>query len=670
MDHDLPDYSALTPDLLAETCRAAMAECDAAVAAVAAIPAAERDFANTVLALEEAEEAVVKASGAWAFLSYTSPDDALRQTAREWEEKLGKYQVGLGFDEEQYRAVKEFAGTGAAAALTGEEARLLERVLRDYRRNGFELSGGERAGLRALFDELVEIGSRFEQEIAEWDDGIEVDRADLAGLPDAFVAGLERAGERYRVTLDYPQYVPFMANARSSALRRELMAKNQCKGGPRNVARLERAIAVRAEIARILGYDSWAAYAVEPRMAGRPEAVTAFLDDLRSKVAVKAAADLAEYADANEAAVGSRDVQPWDYDFALNRLKRTRFAVDDLRIAEYFPLDACLDGLFGVMRDVLGVRFTERPDVPVWHPDVRAFDVTDVTDAAGSGGAEDGGGGREGGEPFARFFMDLFPRPNKFKHAAAFSLQRARRRADGGYQRPVSAIVANFTEPAAGQPSLLRHSEVVTLFHEFGHVLHGTLTRTERGRFAGTATERDFVEAPSQMLEHWCWEPAVLNRFARHHETGEPLPKELLEGMIAAKQAGSGVATMRQIFFATLDFAYHSPGFGGDTTAALRDVHALHGIPYLAGTHFQSGFGHLFGYDAGYYGYLWSRVLGDDMYTRFAAAGALDPATGDRYRRLVLERGGSADGDRMVREFLEREPDNAAFLRELGLERS
>jgi thimet oligopeptidase len=212
----------------------------------------------------------------------------------------------------------------------------------------------------------------------------------------------------------------------------------------------------------------------------------------------------------------------------------------------------------------------------------------------------------------------------------------------------------------------LRHSEVVTLWHEFGHILHQVLTRANRSRFSGTATERDFVEAPSQMLEHWCWEPAVLQRFARQYETGQPIPADLVARMIEAKNLDSGVIYLRQLYFASLDFAYHTPGFDGDSTGVAERLHSLTGLPFTPGTHFQSAFGHLFGYDAGYYGYLWSQVFGDDMYTRFATA-PLDPVIGAEYRQKVLERGGSVDGGLMVREFLGREPRNDAFLEEIGL---
>ncbi len=652
---DLVNFGELTPTQLGEACEAAMRACDASIEAMVAVPDGERTFANTLLALEEAVEPVAQASGQYAFMAYVSADDALRTAAREWDEKLDKYMVGLSFREDLYAAIKAFAGTAEAGGLEGEDARWLAHELRDYRRNGFDLPVEQRQRVRALFDELVELDVQFRKNIDDYEDGIVVAREKLAGLPDSWIENLTKVDEggdtKYRVSLDYPEIQPFMANSPDGALRRELFEKDQRKGGAENVTVLERAIQARTEVARLLGYDSWAAYRTEVRMAGTREAVGAFLADLRGKVAVKAEADLAEMRALARERTGSDEVNIWDWRYWHNELLKTKYAVDDFEVAKYFPLEAVIAGLFDVYQTLLGVRFTEAPAAPRWHADVRAFDI-----------AEAGGG-----EPFARFYMDLFPRPNKYGHAAAFTLRRGRVLVDGSYQPPVSAIVANFTKPAATQPSLLRHTEVVTFFHEFGHIMHQTLTRARRARFSGTQTERDFVEAPSQMLEHWCWEPDVLAGFSRHFETGQPLPQGLVDAMVAAKNLSSGVMTLRQLFFATLDLTYHSPGFGGDSTATVRELHGITAFPYTEGTHFQSGFGHLFGYDAGYYGYLWSHVFGDDMYTRFEATSPLDTTAGMHYRKTILERGGTVDGSQLVRDFLGREPNNAAFLRGLGL---
>ena len=650
------DYSQLTPERLSEACEDAIRACDAAIAAIVATPAGARTFANTFVALESAADIVHQASGKYAFMSHVSADDALRETARAWDERLSKYAVELGFREDLYGAIKEFAATGEASTLAGDEARLLEHTLRDYRRIGFELPKEQREQVQALMNRLVELGTEYRKTIDTWDDAIVVGRDDLAGMPDRWIDGLtsveEGGGTKYRVSLDYPEIMPFMDNADSGPLRRELFLKNQNKGGEPNVKVLEEAIDVRSRIAALLGYDSWAAYVVETRMAKERSHVDRFLLDFEERLAPKADGDMAALSRAKQQHTGDADLRIWDWWYYTNRLLKTEYAVDDFAIAEYFPLEACIDGLFLVTQELLGIRYEPAPDAPRWHEDVQAFDIYDA----------------EGARPFARFYMDLYPRPNKFGHAAAFTLRSGRVLPDGTYQQPVSAIVANFTKPTPDAPSLLRHTEVVTLFHEFGHILHQTLTKSRYLEFSGTSTERDFVEAPSQMLEHWVWDRDILHRFAKHHRTGAPLPDDLLDAMIRAKNLSSGIRERRQLFFARLDFKLHSPGFDGDTTRAVAELYPLTGFPYPEGTHFQSGFGHMFGYDAGYYGYLWSRVFGDDMFTRFEAAGLLDRGTGLDYRRKILERGGSVDGDELVRSFLGREPNMDAFLRDIGLE--
>ncbi len=368
------DFSTLTPEAIANACDGAIKASDAALASVVAIAVGERTFANTMAALDEAMDALGQVSGAYAFMSYVSSDDALRTVAREWEAKLDKYMVGLGFREDLYGAIQEFAARPEAAALEGEAARLLEFWQRDYRRNGFELPADEREEVRQLFDELVDLGTSFRNAIDDWDDGIELTREELAGLPKSYIDGLrtvEKDGQTlYRVTLEYPDLHPFMANAESSELRKELFFKDQRKGGDENVARLEKAIAVRTEIAKRLGYPSWAAYVVETRMSKTPETVRGFLGDLRKKVDPKATLDREELARAGEQHRGTREVEMWDWRFYNNQLLKTDYAVDDFEVAKYFPLDACLDGLFDVTQRLLGVRF-EKVAAPVWHADVR-----------------------------------------------------------------------------------------------------------------------------------------------------------------------------------------------------------------------------------------------------------------------------------------------------------
>jgi thimet oligopeptidase len=652
------DFSTPTPAQIAEAQRATVEKVEAIVAEVVAVPAGERTFANTLLRLEAASDIIERAHGRYGFMSYVAEDAAVREAADALREALEKYQIELSFREDLYIAVTDYAETDEAQSLGGEDQRLLEHTLRDYRRDGFGLPPEQRQRVRDLKERLVELSVTFQRNIDTWDDGLWLTRDQLAGLPDSYIESLRTqegdGATHFRVSLDYPEMYPFLDNAESEELRRDLLHKNYLKGGGENVRVLEETIAIRDELARVLGYESWAAYVLELRMAKQPAAVHDFVSDLRRRVQPKLQDDMAGLQEAKREHTGdpAAKLELWDWRFYHNYLLKTRFAVDDFEVAKYFPLGTVLTGLFETTERLLGVRFEPVEPANAWHPDVPLYRVRDAGDSA----------------EIAFFYMDLFPRPNKYGHAAAFTLVGGRRLPDGSYQTPVSCIVANFTKPTATQPSLLRHSEVVTLWHEFGHILHQVLTETERLEFSGTRTETDFVEAPSQMLEHWVWDQEVLSSFSRHVDTGEPLPDDLLGSLLAAKNLDSGLFVMRQLYFAELDMAYHSPGPGKDTTAIAADLHAISGFPAPEHTHWQSGFGHLFGYDAGYYGYKWSEVFADDMFTRFGNGRLLDPELGREYRRTVLARGASVDGDVLVRDFLGREPSSNAFLRNIGVE--
>ena len=654
-----PNWAETTAEEIRRGVSDAIRTADRLADEIAAVPDARRSFENTVLPLDEISDVIGRASGAFGFLSQVSDDAELRAVAHAEEERLDVFATSLGFREPIDRALKAYAQRAQLEALPDDARRLLEFALRDYRRNGFELTGSDREALQALHERLVGLGIRFRRRIDEYEDAIEVSRDELSGLPDAYIDGLQTTDQngatRYRVSLDYPELHPFLDSADDGERRRELFLKNHNKAADRNVDVLEEAISVRDEIARRLGYESWAAYILEIRMAKQPEAVLDFLVDLEQRLGGKLDADLAALGEEQERRTGRRgSVGIADWRYFTNRVIQREYQVDPFAVAAYFPLDAVLEGMFDIYQRLVGVRFEPRPEdaSTAWHPDARPYDIVDT----------------ESGEAVARFYMDLHPRAGKFGHAAAFTLRGGRRFSDDdGYQRPVSAIVANFTRPGAGSPSLLRHSEVVTLFHEFGHILHQTLTRSQYARFSGTRVERDFVEAPSQMLEHWCWQPSMLQGFSRHYESGDPLPSDLIERMIESRFVSSGIATLRQVYFSRLDLAYHGPGAQKDTDAIARELHSITGFPFPEETHFQAGFGHLFGYDAGYYGYLWSRVFGDDMFTRFDEPGASVAAVGREYRSGILEVGGTKDAEELVRGFLGREPNADAFLRELGL---
>jgi len=637
-----------------EQCTAAIAESDAIIEKMLLVPEGERTFENTMLPLNAVQDVLGQAFGKYAFFAYVAQDEDLRDVGREQEELMEKYGVDLSFREDVYDAVSAYAKTADAKALAGERARLLEFTLRDYRRNGFGLGPEVRAEVQDLMNQLVELGSEFQKALAEWEDGVEVPPDRTGGLPASYLEGLKKLDDgNYWVSLDYPDFFPFMEMADDAALRKDLNIRSWNEAYPGNVELLEKAIDVRDRIASLLGYDSWAAYRIEPRMARTPAEVNAFLADLQKKAQPKLEADIG----AMQATYGKNDpdgVNYWDWRYYETKQKLNDYKIDQAKVSEYFPLQQVLDGMFAITQEMFGLKYVEVKDAAVWDPDVQLFEIRDAAS----------------GELLAHFYTDLFPRDGKFGHAAAFPL-RSGGIIDGKWQTPVSAIVANFTKPTEARPSLLTHykgGEVETLFHEFGHILHQTLTKATMQRFAGSSTEQDFVEAPSQNLEHWVWEPEVLNRFARHYRTGEKFPPEMLDALVAARNLNSGIRWERQVFYASLDMAYHGPGNHKDTTAIMKKLHPICGFPYTPGTHMQAGFGHLFGYDAAYYAYLWSKVYGDDMYTAFEEGGVLNPDVGMRYRHEIYEKGGTLDGIDLVRNFLGREPNNKAFLRDLGLE--
>ncbi len=645
------DFSAIDPASIEATVDTALGRAEEIVAGIVD-PETPPTFQTVLAPLDHVADLLTRTNAESGFCGYVHPDADTREAAKKAEARIASWASDLWFRDDLYRAVTRFAETDEAARLDGEPARLLRFTLRDLRRAGHELSETDRARVRELTRRLVELGIAFERNIAEHRDHLAVTRDDLDGLPDSYIDGLEEGEDGLlQVTMAYPHVVPFMENARRRDLRERLSRKFNSRAVETNRPILEEAIRLRREIARIFGRPSWAHHQLEERMAANPEAVEAFYEELIPPLTRAAEAEIARMTELLVADGEEPPLQLWDWRYYDTVLRRSEYGVDPHEVASYFPLERVLDGLFDLTGQVFGLRY-ERVDVPVWHPDVVAYSIIDADTRT----------------HLATFYMDLFPREGKFSHAAAFTLVPGRRLPDGTYQRPVSAIVANFTKPTADRPSLLQHSEVTTLFHEFGHILHQTLTRTELASFSGTNTERDFVEAPSQIMEHWTWRPEVLARFARHHETGEPIPVDLVDRLAAARRLNIGLATLRQIQFGVLDLAIHGPSDQVDLDEVVRRAAAVAVLPFQEGTFFPASFGHLLsGYDAGYYGYLWSEVYGDDMFSRFEAEGIDNPEVGRAYRREILETGGSRDAIEHLRAFLGREPNSRAFLRHLGI---
>ncbi len=615
----------------------------------------ERTFENTLLPLDLINDVLAKAFTKFVFMGYVHPDKDARAAGKAAEEKLGAFGVEMIFRDDLNTAVREYAATDEAASLDGERARFLEFLLRDLRQAGHELDPESRARVKEKTQRLVELGVRYQANIDEWEDWILVTRDELDGLPLSFADSLETDEEtgKLKVTLAYPHVIPFVENAKRRDLRQELSYKFNTQAVEANRSILEEAIDLRHEIASEFGVPSWAHYRLDDRMAKDPERVVAFFEDLIPPLTDQGRLDLTALGDLLHTDTGETEIQAWDWRYYDTQQRRTDYGVDPFEVANYFPLDSVLGGMFDLVQETFGLHFREVEKPEVWHPDARLFTILDASS----------------GEELAHFYLDLFPREGKYGHAAEFPLIPSRRMEDGSYQNPICAMVANFTKPTATTPSLLQHSEVETLFHEFGHVLHQNLGRTELARFSGTNVERDFVEAPSQIMQHWVWRADVLSRFARHHETGEPIPERVVEQLVAARQLNVAIQQLRQIQFGWWDQSIHGTEESPDLEKVLREGAAIGLIPFHEGTFALASFGHLMGgYDAAYYGYMWSEVFGDDMFSRFEEEGVTSPEVGMAYRREVLEKGGTLDADEMLVRFLGREPDNKAFLRKLGIE--
>jgi thimet oligopeptidase len=653
MPRMLYDYTTITVDTVRSEIESGLAKADQLVTHSVESEAAP-SFATTMQPLEDAAAEVGTAYGRAGFVGQVAVAADVRDAGTEAEERINKWRVALVFRDDLYRAVRAFADTDEARDLTGERARLLEHWLRDFRRAGHELTPERRAELERLRTRLVELEVAFQRNVNEYQDGIDVTREQLAGLPEEYIGRLKHGAEEgtFRVSLDYPELNPFLEQAQDRGLRQELFTKHWRRAVDVNRPLLDEALAIRRQIADLFGAPTWAHYAMEVKMARRPERVRQMYDELLPRVEPRIRSELEVLGERLRADGHDGTITAWDWRYYDELLRRTEFGVDQNRVSEYFALDPVMEGMFAITGEVLGVDYRQVGETGAWHESVRLYEIVD----------------RASGRTIAHFYADLFPRDGKFGHAAAFPLVLGRRAADGEYVTPVSAIVANFTPPSGDRPALLMHTEVETLFHEFGHILHMSLTTAEFPRFAGAETEWDFVEAPSQIMEHWTWDASVLDRFAKHHETGEPMPRELLDQMVRARWLDVGLRIGIQAFYGSIDLALHAEPEVPDLDAALHRSYAVTGMPYPQGTFMLSGFAHLMGgYDAGYYGYLWAEVIGDDMFSRFAREGVLSPTVGAEYRREILEPGGSRDADDLVRAFLGREPSNDEFLRLRGI---
>lgn len=624
------------------------------LAALIAIPQAERTFENTIMGYERAFDNYGNALGMSGFLSYVSTDKKFRDAANDLQMQISQYMVDVATRRDVYKAIREYTDTNPR--LDPVQAKLVKEMLIGFKNSGMDLNDADLEKFKALNKEKAEYIIKFDKNIQEYKDPLAVTQEQLRGLGEDYIQKLSKTDDgKYLVTLDYPDYVPFMQNADDERARKELEFKFNRRGGQENVELLEKTLTLRREIARLLGYKNHAELRLEDRMAKNPKTVMAFLKDLQKKLkplGKKEDKEMIAYKN-SKTGKNSRTLYSWESGYWSNKFRKENLELDSEKIKEYFPSQVVIEGMLDLFGGVFGITF-EPVDIPVWHPDVKAFKIKD----------------KASGELVAYFYMDLYPREGKYKHAACFGLVEGEEKQDGTYQIPFVAIVANLNKPSGDMPSLLKHSEVETLFHEFGHVLHNALTKAKYSSFSGTSVSWDFVEAPSQMLERWAWDPQVLKKISKHYKTGEALPDDLIKRMIAAKNFGAGGMYLRQDFFAQYDMTLHTADTTPDTTKLYFELtKKIRGLPLTKGTIPQASFGHIMGgYDAGYYGYLWSEVIAEDFFGEFKKNGIFNPETGLKFRREILEKGGTLDEEKMVENFLGRPADNKPFLKSIGLE--
>lgn len=624
-------------------------------------------FANTIEAIEFYKEELDKISLLFFNLVGANTNDELQELAKNISPKLAEFANDLLLNSRIFARVKDVHDRRADLDLDAERAQLVDKTFKAFRRNGALLSEADKEKLREIDRQLARLTQEFSDNVLKATNDYMLfvdDEACLKDLPKSTLEDAKNTAkekgkpEAWAFTLHAPSYGPFMQFCTREDLRREVWLAVMSKGMKEphdNRENARRLAELRHKRANLLGYDSHAHFVLEERMAGSPQKVKSFLEDLLGQLRPAAERDFSELKEAKKRHVKRDDLHPWDVAFYTERLQREKFRLSDEELRPYFSLDNVIQGVFEHARQLYGIVFRERKDVPVYHPDVKAYEVTDEAS----------------GRFMAYFYADFFPRASK-RGGAWMTNFLEQGTWNGKVSRPHVSIVCNFTKPTASQPSLLTHGEVKTLFHEFGHALHSILSDCRYASIAGTNVYWDFVELPSQVMENWAYEPQGLGLFAKHYQTGAPIPNELIEKIKKASTFMAGWMGVRQLSFGFLDMAWHSqdPSDANDIESFERSqVERTLFFPPVAGTAMSTAFTHIFsgGYSAGYYSYKWAEVLDADAFEYFKEKGIFSKEVAQSFRANVLSRGGSEHPMELYKRFRGREPDPRALLRRDGL---
>ena len=665
LPYGAPQFDKIRNEHYLPAFREAVSQAKAEIDAIVDNPE-DPDFFNTIEALEYSGRALDRVSGIFYNLNEADTDEEMQSIAEEVSPLMTEYSMYVSLNERLFERVKAVYERRSAMALDPDQEKLLEETYRSFVRRGANLSGEDKTLYSKYSEELSLLSLQFQKNSLAATNAFFInvtDPAELAGLPQYMKdMGKEYAKERglegWVFTLDYPCYAPFMKFCVSRDLRKRMyMGRSMISVGGEfdNTETVRKIVDLRMKIASLLGYGTYADYVLEENMARTKDAVEEFLGRLLEPSLPYARKEVNEvYQYAVRHGFGGEELMPWDFTFWAERYKEAEFAFNEEQLKPYFRLDNCIDAVFGLAGKLYGVTFEERPDIPGYHKDVKVYDVRDAD-----------------GTHLALFYADFFPRESK-RSGAWMTEFRGQSIYNGVEERPFVSIVTNFTKPVGDVPSLITHDEFTTFLHEFGHALHGMFAKGRYGSLTGTNVSRDFVELPSQIMENWAYEPEYLDSFAKDYRSGEVIPAELIDKVVAAKNYLSGYYQVRQLQFGIIDMAWHTltelPE-EGTVEFEKESIGKCAVLPEVQGTAISPSFGHIFsgGYAAGYYSYKWAEVLEADAFSLFKEKGIFSREVAGSFRHNILEKGGSVDPDILYRNFRGHDPQPEALLEKLGL---
>lgn len=668
----LPPFSQIQPEQVQPAVTQAIADCKQKIADVLA-KQEPRTWDSLIAPLEEVNDRLARIWSPVSHLNSVLNSEALRAAHDACLPLLSEFQTYVGQHEGLYQAYRELAESDDFPRLDDAQRKEIQNTLRDFRLSGIGLPAEAQQRYGEIQARLSELASRFSNNVLDATQGwhkLVADEAELAGLPESVLAAARQMAELkgkegWLFTLDIPSYLPVMMYADNRELRAEMYEAFTTRAsdqGPNagkwdNSAIMTELLALRRELAQLLGFANYAELSLATKMADKTEQVVNFLTDLARRSLPQGKAELEEIRAFAAEQHGQSELAAWDLAFYAEKLKQHKFSISDEQLRPYFPASKVVKGLFEVVKRVFGMKVRERLGIDTWHPDVRFYDIFDADD-----------------ELRGSFYLDLYAREHKQGGAWMDVCLGRRYRRDGSLQKPVAYLTCNFNGPVDGKPALFTHNEVVTLFHEFGHGIHHMLTRVDVAGVAGiNGVAWDAVELPSQFLENWCWESEALAFISGHYETGEPLPADLLEKMMAARNFQAAMQMLRQLEFALFDFRLHQefdPAKPDQIPALLDEVRSQVAVMTPpAFNRFQHSFSHIFagGYAAGYYSYKWAEVLSADAFSRFEEEGIFNSVTGQSFLRHILEKGGSKEPMELFKAFRGREPRVDALLRHSGI---